>query len=427
MDKQQTKHRLLIALGVLAVLALIVLLAFSGDNIEIIRTVFTGNFSNEELRDLLMGLGWRGHIATGALAMLQVVCTFLPAEPVQVLAGFTFGFPVGLLCCMAGVAVGNIMIYMMQKTFGDKLRRYFVKKMNLDLEKIARSSKATLIIFILYFLPAIPYGMICFLASSMGMSFRRYTTVTLLGALPSVCIGVGLGHITLATNGVVTLCIFGVLVLALVVVFLKKDVLFAKLNDYADSQKMSLKNKARRPSGFIMAVVFAAIKVMFFFCGVRVKPVNKVDAPEKPSIILCNHGSFIDFIFAGLLLRRFKPNIIAARLYFYNTFLGWLLRRVGAFPKSMFAPDIENVKNCLTVLKEKNILLMMPEARLSTAGRFEDIQETTYSFIKRSGVAVYTIKLGGDYLANPKWGKGFRRGSLVEGELDLLYNAEQVK
>ena len=70
---------------------------------------------------------------------------------------------------------------------------------------------------------------------------------------------------------------------------------------------------------------------------------------------------------------------------------------------------------------------MMPEARLSTTGRFEDIQESTYSFIKKSGVNVYTIKIDGGYLADPKWGKGFRRGSVVEAELDMLYTAEEVK
>lgn len=70
---------------------------------------------------------------------------------------------------------------------------------------------------------------------------------------------------------------------------------------------------------------------------------------------------------------------------------------------------------------------MMPEARLSTAGKFEDIQDSTYSFIKKSGVTVYTIKFSGDYLADPKWGRGFRRGAVVEAELNTLYTAEQVQ
>jgi 1-acyl-sn-glycerol-3-phosphate acyltransferase len=69
---------------------------------------------------------------------------------------------------------------------------------------------------------------------------------------------------------------------------------------------------------------------------------------------------------------------------------------------------------------------MMPEARLSTAGRFEDIQDNTYSFIKKSSVPVYTVKFNGDYFADPKWGKGFRRGAVVEAELDILYTAEDI-
>ncbi len=193
------------------------------------------------------------------------------------------------------------------------------------------------------------------------------------------------------------------------------------------SRKKAPQNRVRDVNGFVMTVVYHAVRAYFFVCGVRVKTANKVGRPEKPSIILCNHGSFIDFIYAAALLRKYKPNFIVARLYFYNRYLGWLLRSVGAFPKSMFATDLENAKNCLTVLKEKNHLAMMPEARLSTVGRFEDIQDSTYAFIKKAGVSIYTVKIHGNYFADPKWGKGFRRGAVVEAELDVLYTAEQVK
>ena len=70
---------------------------------------------------------------------------------------------------------------------------------------------------------------------------------------------------------------------------------------------------------------------------------------------------------------------------------------------------------------------MMPEARLSTIGKFEDIQPSTYDFIKKMGVPVYVINIRGDYLAKPKWGKGIRRGSLVEAELNPLFTAEELK
>ena len=93
----------------------------------------------------------------------------------------------------------------------------------------------------------------------------------------------------------------------------------------------------------------------------------------------------------------------------------------------MFTADIENAKQCMRVLSSDGILTMMPEARLSTVGEFEGIQASTYRFIQRSGVTVYTLRLNGDYFANPKWGDGARKGSLVEAELNPLLTAEEVK
>ena len=224
------KKKYILIAGVALAIALLVLLALYGDNAELLKHLIAEDLTREELRDMLEGFGWRGYAVSTALAALQVVCAFLPAEPIQVLTGFTFGFPVALLCCIAGVVLGSTLIYLLQKTFGDRLRSFFIKKLNLDLETIARSSKATLIIFILYFLPAIPYGMICFFAASMGMRYRKYIAVMCLGALPSVCIGVGLGYMTVVSNWMVSVCVFAVLILLIAIMFWKKDVLFNKLN-----------------------------------------------------------------------------------------------------------------------------------------------------------------------------------------------------
>lgn len=183
----------------------------------------------------------------------------------------------------------------------------------------------------------------------------------------------------------------------------------------------------REPNGFVMGLFYFLFRIYFFLCGVHIKTDNKAGRPERPAIVLCNHGSFIDFLFAAALLRKYKPNFIVARLYFYDRVLNWLLHTIGCIPKSMFAMDPASTKNCLRVLKNGGILAMMPEARLSTTGRFEDIQDNTFSFIKKCAVPVYTVKLQGDYLSNPKWGSGFRRGSLVEAQLDLLFSAEDVR
>ena len=160
---------------------------------------------------------------------------------------------------------------------------------------------------------------------------------------------------------------------------------------------------------------------------VKFKYKSNVEKIERPSVVLCNHGAFIDFGYAGTLIKKESPNFVVARLYFYQKLTNKILRAVGCFPKSMFANDLDSAMNCLRVIKSGGVLAMMPEARLSTVGRFEDIQESTFGFLKKVGVHVYTIKISGDYLAKPKWGKGLRRGALVEAELDLLFTPEQLK
>ncbi len=425
---RSTKIKILVALGFAVVAAALMVFMISGDNFIIFKSLFTHELSDEELRDRLMEFGVRGYFTIAMLSMLQVVCTFVSAEPVQVLAGITFGFWIGSACCLVGVALGNSIIYLLYKTYGNKIREYFVNNLHFDIDRAARSKRMIFIVFLLYFLPSIPYGMICFFASSVGMRFRRYITVTTLGSIPSICMGVALGHISLMSDWRVTVGVFVILMIILCLMTWKRHYLFAKLNEFAASTEYSSKTTVGESKKLWVYPLYRLVALYFSLKGIKLVSKNKLtEKLESPSIVLCNHGSFIDFYYAESLLLDVLPSFIVARLYFYDKRLGYLLRKVGAFPKSMFQADLESTKNCLRVLKSGRVLAMMPEARLSTVGRFEDIQDRTYSFLKKADVPVYTVKINGDYLADPKWGKGFRRGALVEAELDILFTRDELR
>lgn len=426
MTNKKIRNNILILLGVIVLFVLLAVFLFSGDNFELLKSIFTEEHTKEELQEKLSSFGIRGYITIAVLSMLQVVFPFLPAEPVQVVGGIAFGFPIGLLCCTIGVFFGNLFIFIMYKVFGNKIQEYFVKNIHFDFDKASSSKKVALIIFILYFLPAIPYGMICFFAASVGMKLPRYLIITILGAVPSICIGVGLGNAAMELSWIVSVSVFVLIVAILIVLTINKKKIFAKINKYLDYKDVP-NTTVKKCSPFVIDTAYIVSKIILFFKGVKVKYTNKVGKEiENPSIVLSNHGSFIDFIFAGSLIRKKRPNFIVARLYFYKKLNEKIMRRGGCFPKSMFAADIDSAKNCLRVLKNGDVLAMMPEARLSTAGKFEDIQEGTYAFLKKAGVPVYTIKIQGDYFASPKWGNGIRRNSYVEAELDILYTKEEI-
>ncbi len=415
----------------LALLALLVGLAFflvSGDNLQVIKSMFRDDMSREEVQDTLSLLGWKGYITFGVLSFLQVVLTFLPAEPAQVMAGISFGLWVGGLVCLCGVALGNTSIFILYKIYGGKISEYFHKNAEFDFDSVRQSKRVSLIVFILYFLPAIPYGLICFFSASLDLKYPKYILLTTLGSIPSILIGVGLGHIAMAANWIIAIVVFIVLIVLLVLLMRHRVALFKKVNEFAKkrSEPYSSKTTVRNANKLVF---HGALGVFNFAIGrkIKIKQKNNVGRLETPSLVLANHGSFFDFYFSGRLLKKEYPHFVSARLYFYHKKLGWLIRNVGAFPKSMFTSDVENAKNCMRVITNHGVLAMMPEARLSTVGKFEDIQDSTYRFIQKLNVPVYYIQIRGAYFAKPKWGDKVRKGSYVEVELNPLFNAGETK
>ena len=426
--KQKKKLKIFTAITCVVLFAGLMAFLFSGDNFIILQDLFRNDLTRDELQDALSDLGYKGYITFGLLSMLQVVLTFFPAEPTQVMAGLSFGFLKGVSICLAGVFVGNSIIFLLYRIYGDKLEEYFIKNAEFDFETARSSPTVAWIVFILYFLPAIPYGLICFFAASMDNRYWKYILLTTIGSIPSICIGVGLGHIAITASWILSIVVFLVLMALLIVLYRYKSLVFEKVNEYMKkkSQPYSSRTVAKKynpwlywTSAFISRLIFAP--------KVKVKYKKEIKKLEKPSLVLCNHGSFADFLYAGQIIKRARPHFVSARLYFYKKSVAKILRQVGCFPKSMFTSDLENAKNCMRILNNGGMIAMMPEARLSTVGSFEGIQDTTYRFIQRARVPVYTVRMSGDYFAYPKWSKSIRRGSRVEVELKPLFTAEEVQ
>jgi uncharacterized membrane protein YdjX (TVP38/TMEM64 family) len=122
MHQKKISPKLLLCICALCFLAVIITVLLLEGDVTIFKRVFFEEHSADELRDTLNDFGVRGYITTSILSMLQVVLTILPAEPIQVLAGIAFGMPLGIACCLLGIALGNTIVFVLYKVFGDKVR-----------------------------------------------------------------------------------------------------------------------------------------------------------------------------------------------------------------------------------------------------------------------------------------------------------------
>ena len=419
-------HHALI-LGAIAVALLVLGLIFRDDIARFTVRLFSGEITKESAKEFMQSFGWRGMVIIPVFSMLQVVLTFLPAEPVQVVAGMSYGLWVGIGLCMAGVFVGNNIMFLLSRTLGVKLTRYFRKNIDIDLTGGAASWRISLAVLILYFLPAIPYGLICFMTASTGMKYPRYIILTTLGSLPSVLIGAALGVIAIETGFLVALITLAVLIVVIIVMFCLRKKIFAAINRAIakGNEPHTTAHKVNKPNAFIYksAQVFVGT---YLRSKVKIKISNPFKRLPRPAVVLVTHPSFMDWAYAALALKKDLGNFIIARYYYFHKKLAWLVKKVGTLPKSMFTTDIESARNAFRVIKNGGLLCLMPEARLSTAGKTEQINHMSAKKLKTLGAPVYTVHIDGAYLAKPKWGRGFRKGAVVEARVGKLFDSERL-
>jgi 1-acyl-sn-glycerol-3-phosphate acyltransferase len=91
--------------------------------------------------------------------------------------------------------------------------------------------------------------------------------------------------------------------------------------------------------------------------------VEGMEKLPKSGVLLCpNHASNWDPILVALKLPiNYRLHIMAKEELFHNRLLGWILRKVGAFPVSRGNNDINTVRTAMQAIKDGDNLLIFPE------------------------------------------------------------------
>ena len=113
--QKSTKKKVIALIFFIIVLIGLAVFLFSGDNFGVLKEIFNQNATKDQVQDSIAKLGIRAYIVVFILAMLQVVLTFIPAEPLHVVAGIGFGLWKGIAVCLAGVVAGSALVFILYK------------------------------------------------------------------------------------------------------------------------------------------------------------------------------------------------------------------------------------------------------------------------------------------------------------------------
>ena len=410
---KKSTQRIIIFASLIAAIALFVLF-LSDILVPFIRMEIANDV--EGAKALLVDKGILGFLSVVLVEALQMVVVFIPAEFIQISSGLSYPFWIALLLCDFGVCVGATIIYVLVNTFRFSNKAY--EKNEKKIEKLAARVKkdrgTQLLLYLLFIMPLIPFGAICYYGSYRKMKYSRYIFTVATGVIPSI--------VTSNLMGMAARYFIGndlPLWLLVLIVILLAGVLLAVL--FLFLNKVFLRQNAGTPDSVFYTGFFGALHRLYRGrVRLHVDDALIRDLPT-PYIALCNHQSFFDMYYTNRLFQNAKanPSYVVNKHYISHPLIRKAGIKAGVIPKKLFYPDISVPVQIMRMLKKGYPVIIFPEARLSVEGRSYPIVDKSAAFYRRLKTDLVIVKIRGSYFAKPKWRKRFFR-------TDVSVSAERV-
>ena len=419
-------RRLEKAIILVSALAAVVLFVFFLKDILVPFVKLEMNNDVDGARELLRSKGVLGFFAVALIEALQMVVVFIPAEFIQISSGLSYPFYIAILLCDIGVCLGATIIFVLVRTFRFHNEAYERRKKTINLIAEAERGKEThkstvLFMLLLFIMPLIPFGAICYYGSSTRIKYHKYIATVAGGVIPSIVTSNLMG--TAAKAFIRNAMPLWLLILIIV---LLAALLFAALAFFIN--KFFLKQHDGTPDSPVYALLFRVADI-FWKRSQKIRVDNaKLMEVGAPYVMLVNHQSFRDFYYSKQIDPRQNPAYVANEYYLYSKpFLRRLAKKMGLIPKKLFTVDIVTVAGVFRMLKKGYPVIIFPEGRLSVDGSSNPIVEPGAAFYKKLAVPLVLATIRGAYFAKPKWRKKFFRSDVqltVERVIDTDELAE---
>ena len=177
---------------------------------------------------------------------------------------------------------------------------------------------------------------------------------------------------------------------------------------------------------FLLPVLWAGCYPGVLAHGTKIKKEKELEGLKPPYLLLGNHNAFFDMKVSCIATFPYFANYIVA----IDGYIGreGLLRSIGCICKRKFTKDITMVKHLKTVVKNKGIIGLYPEARYSLCGTTAVLPSSLGQLCKYLNVPVVMLLCHGHHINHPFWNTRRERGvKPTEAEMKLLYMPEDLE
>lgn len=141
----------------------------------------------ERFRGWVDASGIWGRVLFVGMVVLQVVVAFIPGEPVELAAGYAFGFWEGSALTMTGFLLGSWLVFALVRKFGVKLVEVFFRKNKIaELRFLQNHRKVKIIAFLLMLIPGTPKDFLSYFAGLTPLTLPQWLLIVAFARIPSL-------------------------------------------------------------------------------------------------------------------------------------------------------------------------------------------------------------------------------------------------
>lgn len=182
--------------------------------------------NQDNLINKIRSKGIKGWFIFLLIQILQVVISFIPGEPVEVIGGVIYGAFGGLLTCMLGCLIGSMIVYFLSFKIGKSFIKLFVKEKDFNEVKFLKNEKRVEeLVFIFYFIPGTPKDIITYLAPYTKIKPLKFFLISTFARIPSIITSTWAGSSISKNNWGLTIGVFlGTFLIALLGLFIRQKI-----------------------------------------------------------------------------------------------------------------------------------------------------------------------------------------------------------
>ena len=168
----------------------------------------------QQFQNLVDSYGIWSRLIFIGMVVLQVIVAFIPGEPIELAAGYAFGFLEGTLLTLAGFLIGSLLIFQLVRRFGVKLVEVFFPMEKINQFSFLKNPKKTkTLAFLLMLIPGTPKDFLSYFAGLTQLRLKTWLLIVAVGRLPSLITSTTTGAAAGEKNYILSAIMLGITLL----------------------------------------------------------------------------------------------------------------------------------------------------------------------------------------------------------------------